>query len=82
MHSARENGGVARRALIPGLRVATLFTMPLVAIFLAAGAALGTLHHPGNVLATFGGLFVWGTSQQWILQTHVGYSYLMLDGGS
>ena len=61
--------GVAPRALIPGLRAATLFTMPLVAIFLAAGAALGTLHHRGNVWVTFGGLLVWGASQQWILQT-------------
>ena len=61
--------GLAPRALIPGLRAATLFTVPLVAVFLAAGAALGTLHHRGNVLATLGGLFVWGASQQWILQT-------------
>lgn len=61
--------GVAPRALMPGLRAAMLFTVPLVAIFLAAGAALGTLHPRGNVWATFGGLFVWGASQQWILQT-------------
>lgn len=61
--------GVAPRALFPGLKAATLFTMPLVAIILGAGAALGTLHHRGNVWATFGGLVVWGASQQWILQT-------------
>ena len=61
--------GLAPRALIPGLRAATLFTIPLVAVFLAAGAALGTLHHRGNVWAAFAGLVLWGASQQWILQT-------------
>ena len=61
--------GLAPRTLLRGLRAATLFTIPLGAIFLAAGAALGTLHHRGNVLAVFGGLFVWGAAQQWILQT-------------
>jgi membrane protease YdiL (CAAX protease family) len=62
--------GLAPRALIPGLRAATLFTIPLVALFLAAGAALGTLHHRGgNVAAAFAGLVLWGASQQWILQT-------------
>jgi membrane protease YdiL (CAAX protease family) len=63
--------GFAPRALIPGLQAATLFTLPLVVIFLAAGAALGTLHPRGDVLATFGGLFIWGAAQQWILQTVV-----------
>lgn len=67
----RREWGLVPRALIPGLRAATLFTMPLVAVFLASGAALGTLHDRGNVVATFGGLFLWGASQQWILQTVV-----------
>ena len=61
--------GVAPRALLPGLRAATLFTIPLATLFLAAGAALGTLHHRGNVAAAFAGLVLWGGSQQWILQT-------------
>jgi membrane protease YdiL (CAAX protease family) len=61
--------GFAPGALIPGLRAATLFTIPLVALFLAAGAALGTLHHQGNIGAAFAGLVLWGGSQQWILQT-------------
>lgn len=61
--------GLAPRALLRGLRAAALFTIPFGATLLAAGAALGTLHHRENGLATFGGLFVWGASQQWILQT-------------
>ena len=61
--------GLAPRALLPGLRAATLFTIPLAAALLAAGAALGTLHQRGNALASFASLFVWGAAQQWILQT-------------
>ena len=61
--------GMAPRALIPGLRAAALFTIPLTVVLLAAGAALGTLHHRGNVWVEFAGLVLWGASQQWILQT-------------
>lgn len=60
--------GLAPRAFLPGLRAATLFTLPLAAILLAAGAVLGTWHQPEEVGATFGGLFVWGAAQQWVLQ--------------
>ena len=63
--------GIAPRALIPGLRAATLFTVPFAAVLLAAGAALGTLHDRGDFLTKFGGLIVWGAAQQWILQTVV-----------
>jgi len=63
--------GGAPRALIPCLRAAALFTIPVVAVLLAAGAALGTLRDRGDFLTKLGGLIVWGASQQWILQTVV-----------
>jgi membrane protease YdiL (CAAX protease family) len=63
--------GLAPRALLPGLRATTLFTLPLVTILLAAGALLGTWREPEEVVATFGGLFVWGAAQQWVLQAVV-----------
>jgi len=57
------------RALVPGLGAATLFTIPLALILLAAGAAAGTLHNRPNFLGTLGVLALWGGAQQWILQT-------------
>lgn len=63
--------GLSPRALLPGLRAAALFTLPVAAILLAAGAVLGTWQDGSRVVETFGGLFVWGAAQQWILQTVV-----------
>lgn len=63
--------GLGVRAFIPGLRAAALFTLPIVVILLASGAALGTLHDRPGLLANFGVLVVWGVAQQWILQTVV-----------
>jgi membrane protease YdiL (CAAX protease family) len=63
--------GFDRRALLPGLRAAALVTVPAVIAILLAGAALGTLHDRRDFLGTFGGLFVWGAAQQWVLQTVV-----------
>jgi membrane protease YdiL (CAAX protease family) len=63
--------GLERRALLPGLRAAALVTVPGVIAILLAGAALGTLHDRRDFLGTFGGLFVWGAAQQWVLQTVV-----------
>jgi membrane protease YdiL (CAAX protease family) len=57
------------RALSPGLAAATLFTIPLALILLAAGAAAGTLHDRRGVLGSVGILVLWGGAQQWILQT-------------
>ena len=67
---ARE-WGFDVRALVPGLRAAALFTIPVVLLMLGAGAAAGTLHDLGGDLADLGGLVVWGGGQQWVLQTVV-----------
>src|ERR1700693_3933902 len=55
------------RALLPGLGVAALFTIPLALILLTGGAAAGTLHDRRDFLGTLGILVVWGGAQQWIL---------------
>lgn len=71
-HAVRtEEWGIAPRALAPGLRAAALLTLPACAALLGAGAALGTLHDRRDLLATFVSLVVWGTAQQWALQTVV-----------
>jgi membrane protease YdiL (CAAX protease family) len=61
--------GFRREAFMPALRASAVFTVPMIAIIVAAGAAAGTLHtrrdFPGNLLA----LLLWGGGQQWILQT-------------
>ncbi len=59
------------RALLPGLRAAATVTVPAVVVILLAGAAIGTLHDRRDFLGSFGGLFVWGGAQQWVLQTVV-----------
>jgi membrane protease YdiL (CAAX protease family) len=61
--------GFSARALVPGIRAAAFFTIPLVLILLAAGAAAGTLHDRRDFLGNLGALVVWGGAQQWILQT-------------
>jgi len=63
--------GLDWRALLPGLRVMALVTVPAGLAILLAGAALGTLHDRRDFLGTFGGLFVWAAAQQWVLQTLV-----------
>jgi membrane protease YdiL (CAAX protease family) len=63
--------GLSRAAFWRGLRAAAIFTLPIVAAILAAGAARGTLHDRADLLGTLGGLIVWGGAQQWILQTVV-----------
>jgi membrane protease YdiL (CAAX protease family) len=61
--------GFSAPALVPGLRAAALFTVPLALILLATGAAAGTLHGRRDALVSLGALVVWGGAQQWILQT-------------
>jgi membrane protease YdiL (CAAX protease family) len=64
--------GFTAPALLPGLRAAALFTIPLALILLATGAAAGTLHGRRNAPVSpgaLGALVVWGGAQQWILQT-------------
>jgi membrane protease YdiL (CAAX protease family) len=61
--------GVAWRALGGASRRAILVTLPGVALILAAGWALGTLHDRRDFLGSFGPLVVWGAGQQWVLQT-------------
>ena len=63
--------GFARRALLPGLRLALVFTVPLLLVTLAAGHAAGTLHDRRDFLGNFAPLVVWGGAQQWVLQTVV-----------
>ncbi len=69
-HDARtRKWGFDWRALVPGLGAATLFTIPLALVLVAAGAAAGTLHDRRDFLGTLGVLVLWGGAQQWILQT-------------
>jgi membrane protease YdiL (CAAX protease family) len=61
--------GVKVNALIPGFRATAIFTAPIVALIVAAGGAVGTLHERPDFLANLLVLIVWGGGQQWILQT-------------
>jgi len=61
--------GVKVRALLPGFRATAIFTAAIVALIVAAGAAVGTLHERPDFLANLLVLIVWGGGQQWILQT-------------
>jgi membrane protease YdiL (CAAX protease family) len=63
--------GVKVRALRPGFRATAIFTAAIVALIVAAGAAVGTLHERPDFLANLLILIVWGGGQQWILQTVV-----------
>jgi membrane protease YdiL (CAAX protease family) len=63
--------GFRWNVLAPALKATTLFTLPIVAAILGAGAALGTLHEPTSIVSTLGVLVVWGGAQQWLLQTLV-----------
>ena len=67
----RREWGFARRALLPGLRLALMFTVPLLLVTLAAGYAAGTLHDRRDFLGSLAPLIVWGGAQQWVLQTVV-----------
>jgi membrane protease YdiL (CAAX protease family) len=71
-HSRRtREWGFASDALWRGLRAATFFTVPAVLAILIAGAARGTLHDPRGLPGRLAALVVWGSAQQWILQTVV-----------
>lgn len=71
-HAARTGEwGLSARALVPGLRASALFTLSAVALLLAYRAAAGTLRDRDDVFGTLCWLIVWGTAQQWILQTVV-----------
>jgi membrane protease YdiL (CAAX protease family) len=63
--------GLAPRAVVPATGATALFTLPMVAVLLAWGAVLGTLHDRDDFLGNLAGLVVWGAAQQWILQTVV-----------
>jgi membrane protease YdiL (CAAX protease family) len=72
VHAARaREWGFAPRALVPALRASTLFTLPFLVGFLAAGALLHTTQHGRGSLGELGSLVVWGGAQQWVLQTTV-----------
>jgi membrane protease YdiL (CAAX protease family) len=63
--------GFTPGALLPGLRLVALFTMPGVLLILLAGLWLGTLHDRRDFLGSLAWLMLWGGSQQWVLQTVV-----------
>jgi membrane protease YdiL (CAAX protease family) len=63
--------GLSLEALAAASRAAFLFTIPAVAVVLAAGAAAGTLDYRGARLGTFAALVPWGGAQQWLLHTVV-----------
>jgi membrane protease YdiL (CAAX protease family) len=63
--------GLSARALGPATRAAAIFTPSAVAVMIAFGAALGTLHQRRETLAEFAALAAWGAGQQWVLQTVV-----------
>lgn len=69
-HDARWRAwGLDWRAFWPAFRRVLLVTLPAVALILAAGAALGTLHDRRDFLGSLIPLAVWGLAQQWVLQT-------------
>jgi membrane protease YdiL (CAAX protease family) len=69
-HDARRRAwGLAWRALWPGFWRVLIVTLPAVALIVAAGAALGTLHDRRDFLGSLIPLAVWGLAQQWVLQT-------------
>lgn len=71
-HDARQRRwGFDWRALWPGFVRALIVTLPAIAILLAAGALMGTLHDRRDFLGTLGALLWWGLAQQWVLQTVV-----------
>lgn len=71
-HNARHGEwGFSRRAMLPGLVQAIAITVPLAAVIIAIGAALGTLHDRRDFLGSLAALFVWGGAQQWVLQAVV-----------
>jgi membrane protease YdiL (CAAX protease family) len=61
--------GLRRAAFGPALRKAAAVTLPAVALILAAGAALGTLHDRRDFLGNLTALVIWGGGQQFALQT-------------
>ncbi|MBA2601997.1 MAG: hypothetical protein H0U94_00275, partial [Acidobacteria bacterium] len=71
-HSRRaREWGLDRRAFLPALRLAALFTIPGVLAILLAGVWLGTIHDRRDFLGSLGWLVIWGGAQQWLLQTLV-----------
>jgi membrane protease YdiL (CAAX protease family) len=63
--------GFSRQDVWRGLRASLLVTLPVALVFLAAGAAIGTLHDRRDFLGSLGALYLWGGAQQWVLQTVV-----------
>jgi len=63
--------GLTLAAMRPGLGAAVAVTLPAIAVLLAVGAALGTLHDRRDFVGTLMRLVAWGGAQQWVLQTVV-----------
>jgi membrane protease YdiL (CAAX protease family) len=69
-HDARRRTwGLDWPAVWPALWRVLIVTLPAVALILAAGATLGTLHDRRDFLGSLVPLAVWGLAQQWVLQT-------------
>lgn len=69
--NARLGGGwgFRRGDLAPGLRWAFGFTLPAVALVVAAGLALGTFRTKDHLALRFALLLAWALVQQFVLQT-------------
>ena len=73
--SLKWGSAVAATAAAVGTHVAivaaSFFIFGAIAIVLAAGALMGTLHDRRDFFGSLGALLWWGLAQQWVLQTVV-----------
>ncbi len=63
--------GFAPKATGRSLQASLIVTLPVGLLFLAIGAAIGTIHDRRDFLGSLAALFLWGGAQQWVLQTVV-----------
>ncbi|HXW08582.1 MAG TPA: CPBP family intramembrane glutamic endopeptidase [Vicinamibacterales bacterium] len=63
--------GFSRKGVWRAVRAVLVVTLPAALLFLAVGAAIGTLHDRRDFLGSFAALYAWGSAQQWVLQTVV-----------
>ena len=63
--------GLSPGATRGSLQACLIVTLPVGLLFLAIGAAIGTIHDRRDFLGSLAALFLWGGAQQWVLQTVV-----------